>query len=81
MTPFPTLFSPIKIGPVEIANRIVSTGHHTHLASDSPSAELVAYQQARAQGGAGLIVTEIVSVHESGDLFSDLPRADPTNLG
>ena len=81
MTPFPTLFSPIKIGPVEIANRIVSTGHHTHLASDSPSAELVAYQQARAQGGAGLIVTEIVSVHESGDLFSDLLRADPANLG
>ncbi|MGI9391695.1 MAG: FAD-dependent oxidoreductase [Boseongicola sp.] len=80
MSAFHNLFSPIRIGPVEIANRIVSTGHHTHLAANTPSPELIAYQEARARGGAGLIVTEIVSVHRSAEVFSSLLRAHPDNL-
>ena len=80
MTAFPHLFSPIRIGKVEVPNRIVSTGHHTYLASGGPSEDLIAYHQARAKGGAGLIVTEIVSVHPSGDLFSSLLRADRAHL-
>ncbi|NNE79197.1 MAG: FAD-dependent oxidoreductase [Silicimonas sp.] len=80
MTALPHLFSPIRIGPIDIPNRIVSTGHHTHLASGAPSPELIAYHQARARGGTGLIVTEIVSVHESGALFPNLLTADPANL-
>lgn len=77
MTGFPHLFSPIKIGGVEIPNRIVSTGHHTYLADGAPSAELIAYHKARAKGGAGLIVTEIVAAHESAGFSSQLLRADP----
>ncbi len=77
MTGFPHLFLPIKIGGVEIPNRIVSTGHHTYLADGAPSAELIAYHKARAEGGAGLIVTEIVAAHESAGFSSQLLRADP----
>ena len=61
----PHLLSPLRIGPVEIKNRIVSTGHHTYLADKQPSEALIAYHEGRARGGAGLIVTEIVAVHES----------------
>ena len=39
---FPTLFSSIDIGSVTIPNRIVSTGHHTYLAHEIPSKELIA---------------------------------------
>ena len=63
--PYPNLFSPITIGPVQLRNRIVSTGHHTNLASGHPTDDLIAYQRARAQGGVGLIVTEVIAVHET----------------
>lgn len=62
---FPNLFSPINIGPVTIPNRIVSTGHHTYLAHEHPGEELIAYHEARAKGGVGLIITEITAIHET----------------
>lgn len=77
MSAFPHLFAPITIGEVEVPNRIVSTGHHTYLADGAPSPELIAYHRARAEGGAGLIVTEIVAVHESAGFSSQLLRAEP----
>ena len=81
MSRFPHLFSPIAIGPVEVPNRIVSTGHHTYLADGAPSPELIAYHKARAEGGAGLIVTEIVAAHESAGFSSQLLRADRNGAG
>ena len=64
---FPHLFSPLTIGPVELKNRTVFTGHATNLSTDGhPSDALVAYQRARARGGAGLIVTQVSNVHPSG---------------
>ena len=64
---FPNLFSPLRIGSVELKNRTVFTGHATNLFSDGhPNDSLVAYQRARAAGGAGLIVTQVSSVHETG---------------
>ncbi len=63
---FPTLLSPVSLGPLEIPNRIVFTAHYTKLAVDQPNAALAAYYGRRARGGAGLIVTEAASVHESG---------------
>lgn len=80
MTSFPHLFSPIRIGGVEIPNRIVSTGHHTYLADGAPSPELIAYHKARAEGGAGLIVTEIVAAHESAGFSSQLLRAERAGM-
>ena len=63
--PFENLLSPITLGASNIRNRIVSTGHHTYLADKQPGDALIAYHEARARGGAGLIITEIVAVHES----------------
>ncbi|AZU02403.1 oxidoreductase [Brevibacterium linens] len=63
---FPHLFEPITIGSTTIRNRIVSSGHdtvlddHGHIGDD-----LVAYHEARAQGGAGLIVLQVSGVHET----------------
>ncbi len=59
MTPFKHLFSPTKVGPVEIRNRIMSTGHATYFAEASlPSDRHVYYYRERAKGGIGLIVME-----------------------
>ncbi len=61
------LFSPLALGPVELPNRIVSTAHQTTLVHDHlPTDDFVAYHEARARGGAGLIVLEATAVHPSG---------------
>lgn len=72
---FPNLFSEISLGPCIIRNRIVSTGHHTYLADNAPGDDLIAYHEARARGGAGLIVSEIVAVHETAGFSRDLLKA------
>ena len=60
---FPKLMSPIKIKGLTLRNRIVSSGHGTRLADNHEVSErLHAYHAARAQGGAGLIVTEAAMV-------------------
>ena len=65
------LFSPLALGPVEIRTRIVSTAHQTTLVHDNlPTDDFVAYHEARARGGAGLIVLEATAVHPSGLLTS-----------
>jgi 2,4-dienoyl-CoA reductase-like NADH-dependent reductase (Old Yellow Enzyme family)/thioredoxin reductase len=61
------LFSPLTIGDVELRNRIVSTSHQTTMVHDHvPTADFVAYQEARARGGVGLIIMEAVAVSPSG---------------
>ena len=46
---FRRLFEPIRIGDVEVPNRIVNTTHGTGLGADRD----VRYVQERARGGAG----------------------------
>ena len=71
--PFPNLFAPLHIGDMELRNRIVSTGHQTCLAQDHlPGDALIAYHEARARGGAGLIITESARFHSSS--FSSAPE-------
>ena len=66
MTAFPNLFSPLTIAGVEIPNRILSTGHDTVMAHEGHVTDrLIAYHEARARGGAGLIVTQVAGVHET----------------
>ncbi|MGH2873119.1 MAG: FAD-dependent oxidoreductase [Solirubrobacteraceae bacterium] len=61
------LFEPLAIGPATLPCRIVSTSHQTTLVQDHlPTDEFVAYQEARARGGAGLIVMEAVAVAPTG---------------
>ncbi|MCZ4352632.1 FAD-dependent oxidoreductase [Roseovarius aestuarii] len=63
---FPTLFSPYRIGAVDIPNRILSTGHDTSMAAGGQVTDaMIAYHEARARGGVGLIVSQVVGVHET----------------
>ena len=63
----PRLLSPIQIGPMRLRNRVVSTSHQTGLVHDHlPTADLLAYHEARARGGVGAIFLEATAVHESG---------------
>ncbi|MDH4077606.1 MAG: FAD-dependent oxidoreductase [Acidimicrobiia bacterium] len=59
------LFSPLRVGSLTLANRIVFSAHLTNYATQSgmPSAQHAAYYEARAAGGAGMIITEEHSVH------------------
>jgi 2,4-dienoyl-CoA reductase-like NADH-dependent reductase (Old Yellow Enzyme family)/thioredoxin reductase len=61
------LLNPLAIGPVELPNRIVSTAHQTTLVHEHlPTEDFVAYHEARARGGTGLIVLEATAVDPSG---------------
>jgi 2,4-dienoyl-CoA reductase (NADPH2) len=58
------LFTPIRLGPVVVPNRIVFSAHLTNYAEDGlPTAQHAAYYGARAAGGAGLVITEEHSTH------------------
>lgn len=62
-----TLFSPLEIGPTTLPCRIVSTAHQTTLAKNHVATpELLAYQEARARGGVGLIIMEAAAVEPEG---------------
>lgn len=66
ITAFPHLFQPLRIRDCTLKNRIMSTGHDTTLPVDGTvNAPLVAYQEARARGGVGLIVLQVSGVHET----------------
>ena len=63
---FPYLFSPLEIRGQVSKNRIFSTAHQTYLARNGkPSEEMIAYHQARAAGGAGLVIVEAAPAHAS----------------
>lgn len=58
------LFSPLRLGPLTLRNRIVFSAHLTNYAQDGlPSEQHAEYYAARAAGGAGLIITEEHSTH------------------
>lgn len=62
---FRYLFTPLRLGSITVSNRIVFSAHLTNYATQGgrPSAQHVAYYEARAAGGVGLIITEEHSVH------------------
>ncbi len=67
MTSYPTLLSPVSIGPLTLRNRVVSTSHQTSLVDDHlPTEKLVAYHRARAAGGVAAIFLEATAVHPTG---------------
>src|SRR6185437_6921701 len=73
MPAFPRLFSPIRIGSLEIANRICLTGHGTGMGSDfKPDARQIAYYAERALGGVGLIMLGSQQVHPSSPGITNL---------
>ncbi len=68
---FKLLFTPLKVGPVTIRNRIMSTSHCTQMIDPGPTSggpgfmgEQYAYYQAeKAKGGVGLIYCGQAGVH------------------
>jgi 2,4-dienoyl-CoA reductase-like NADH-dependent reductase (Old Yellow Enzyme family)/thioredoxin reductase len=72
---YETLFSPFSIRHITFKNRIFSTGHMTRMTQDGlPTEQMLAYHEARARGGAGLIICEAARVHDSA--LSDSPAID-----
>ncbi|QQD19956.1 FAD-dependent oxidoreductase [Spongiibacter nanhainus] len=57
--------TPLKIGPVEIKNRIVRPAHGTLIGQGSVNDNLIAYHEERAKGGVALSIIEIMGVHPS----------------
>lgn len=62
---FSIVDKPINIGGVDIKNRAFRSAHATNLGGGVMSDELIAYHEARARGGIGLSIIEILSVHPS----------------
>jgi len=65
------LLSPINLGSIEIKNRVVSTAHAAFLEFFNPVSDgerYMAYQERRAQGGAGLIIFTAMHVHPSSQI-------------
>lgn len=69
-SPYPLMFSPLRINSVELRNRIVFQPHFTALGAldGMPTPELAAYHEERARGGVGLIVTESQAIHPTGKM-------------
>jgi 2,4-dienoyl-CoA reductase-like NADH-dependent reductase (Old Yellow Enzyme family) len=62
-SPFPLLFSPLRVGPLTLKNRIINSPHQTGFAnSGNYTPQLIDYHRERAKGGAALIVSQATSV-------------------
>ncbi len=69
---FEKLFQPLRLGGLELRNRIVMPAMFSSLGDDSAQAtpRLAAFLEARAAGGAGLIVVETSCIHRAGRVFA-----------
>jgi 2,4-dienoyl-CoA reductase-like NADH-dependent reductase (Old Yellow Enzyme family) len=57
---------PVKLGGVTVPNRIFRPAHQIHMCRDGRVTErFIAYHEARARGGTGLIILEAAPVHTS----------------
>lgn len=66
---FPLLFSALKVGVLELRNRIVNTAHGTGFTRDHVFTDQhVHYYAERARGGAAMIITESASVHPTSNI-------------
>ena len=73
---YPLLGSPLRIGGMTVRNRMVLSAHLTNYSDENvPSDRLIAYYEARAAGGVGLIITEEQSVHPSDHAYQKLIQA------
>ena len=68
MNEYKNLFSPFKIGSVELKNRLFVPGMGTNLAEHNGEAgeKLIKYYTERAKGGFGLIITECSAISIEG---------------
>lgn len=75
---YPHLFSPLRIGAVEVANRFVVPAVTTNFAEEGGNIgdRLIDYIEARAAGGFGMFITENLGVHASGKVMPRMGMAD-----
>ena len=65
---YENLLEPIALGPTQIANRVFNPPHGTTLGrSGLVTEDFIAYHEARARGGVGLIILEGMCFHPSFD--------------
>lgn len=77
-----SLTDPVRLGGREAPNRLVFGPHETNLGRGRAIADRhVAYYRRRAEGGAGLIVTEEASVHDSDWPYERAPLAEACGPG
>jgi 2,4-dienoyl-CoA reductase-like NADH-dependent reductase (Old Yellow Enzyme family)/thioredoxin reductase len=74
-----SILEPIKIGSCIIPNRVVFTAHGTNFGRGSVSDKMIAYHEARAKGGVGLSILEILSVHPTS--YHSLSASDKNLVG
>ena len=68
---YPNLFSPIRLGPLELPHRAVMSGHGMLLADQLVSEHHIAYAARRAQGGAALVGLQSEPVHKTGHHYGE----------
>ncbi|MEV6225503.1 NADH:flavin oxidoreductase [Nocardia fluminea] len=76
MTTADALFTPLRIGPLTLPNRIVmSPMTRQHSPGGTPGDDVAAYYRRRAEGGTGLIITEGVAIdHPTAVDSTKVPR-------
>ena len=80
---FRYLFQPIRLGPVEVKNRIVMSSHDTGFGffqEHLPPEKYIAYIKDRARGGCGLIIIGACVVHPSCSTLGNEPMLQPEDL-
>jgi mycofactocin system FadH/OYE family oxidoreductase 2 len=78
---FPFLFSPIRLGKVEVLNRICFSAHMTNFAIHGQIHERhIAYYEERAKGGCGLIILGELSLHPTDRPYEQMIEAYDKNV-
>ena len=63
---FPNIFTPLRLGPITLKNRIFISSHNNGMAlNDMIDDRMIAYYRRRAQAGVALIVTGATAVHRT----------------
>ena len=76
---FETLFSPLRLGPLRLKNRIVAVPHGTAMTERGvPTDDDISFWEARAAGGVAAMITGATTTHPSG-VLRDRRRAEPWN--
>ena len=71
---YPNVFSPLKIGPVEVGNRYYFSPHGVPLTHGcGPSTDLVAYCTERVKGGGAGLVIVSCTAHQRGRHYQPCP--------
>jgi len=68
---YPTLFSPISLGPLTLPHRLIMSGHGMLLADQLVNDDYVAYIAERARGGAAMVGLQSEPVHPTGHHYGE----------